>query len=310
MSNRTQRNRQHEVDKAEQEKIQRMTKKLQYAVRNGLWELCEQALQHGADPNVLYNRDSEYFGTPLIMLIVQIRTPTIPSRIKKNIIRSLLKRGADIDATKDHVLTALNIAIILNRPKIFKFLIENGANINIRALRFAFDHNRVRMCKRLRERGAGGEFEASELQACSPEMKEALGTTSDLLNKNNLSTKGPYCQVEYQDSSTNFGYMGDIFGMVQLQYDWENGLNQVRTLLIVSDQDINVTGTLQVLQNAQARRKRARRKRARLLERKRARLLESDDTSDDDDDEDGAAAAAAGESKSDSLPVQIQSLRF
>lgn len=327
MSNRTQRNRQHKVDKADQEKKKRMTKMLQHAVRDGKWNICELALQNGADPNVLYDRErvDGFYGMPLIVLIVHIRTPT---QNTINIINSLLIRGARIDAVYENKITALNAAILLNRPKIFKFLIEKGANINLHALRFAFLQHRVRMCRMLRKRGAGGIFKASELKDCSPEMKKALETTSDLLINHNLDKKGPYCVLEYQDSTKRFGYMGDIFGMAQLQYDWENGLNQVRALNITSDEVINDTGTLQVLKDARTRQKqiaqarqkqiaqkartrrnqkaRARQKRQRAQKvrtrrnqkvrtrQKRARL------------KDAPAAAAGGESKSDSLHVARQ----
>lgn len=98
------------------------------------------------------------------------------------IVRELLKRGADIDAQSDTLetgnlqLTALEAAIWYNHPAICKLLLESGANPDIQstregtALHYAFEYKQLEMADWLLDYGADPFLERKNAYNKSPPL--------------------------------------------------------------------------------------------------------------------------------------------
>lgn len=79
----------------------------------------------GADPNIAdFNGD-----TPLIKAIWSVSDNDIENEQIIQIVKALLKHGANVNARNDNGRTALFTAIYQNNTEIALCLIENGANL-------------------------------------------------------------------------------------------------------------------------------------------------------------------------------------
>lgn len=96
---------------------------LMLAGMNGYTEITTLLLEYNANPNL---GESEY-GSALATAAV---TPVVNEDVSLEVMKILLKGGANIDGQNGVGMTPLFFAAREGKVKVVKFLIENGANVN------------------------------------------------------------------------------------------------------------------------------------------------------------------------------------
>jgi|GEM_PF-2068094 ankyrin repeat protein len=97
------------------------------AVLDGNVAGIKQALDYGVNADATFYFQHRYrFAVPDTALRFSVGAG------RTDIVKLLLEKGANVDATNEYGKTALMFAIALDRTDLIKILLENGANINAR----------------------------------------------------------------------------------------------------------------------------------------------------------------------------------
>ncbi|MGJ4751420.1 ankyrin repeat domain-containing protein [Leptospira kmetyi] len=120
-----------------------------FAIRSELFEFSKLLIEQGADPNLKDEKDGK---TPLMFLLGG-------TFLKKNLdlAESILQKGADLDATSNSGSTALHFATFHNDLEAVRFLLDRGAQTNLKnrfdktPLNIAIENNHAEIVALLKE---------------------------------------------------------------------------------------------------------------------------------------------------------------
>ena len=254
-----------------------------------------------------------------------------------DIVKLLIDNGADVNNRDEDGHTALFLASVNNQTQVCKLLIKKGANIPPVPLKTAALEGRAGMCTILRLCGKGGTWDAFEFRRFSYDVLNALKIqpmdkivieVKDMIALNSINASAeekdnsPPCIIDEKEQWVM--RLDTVISYVRSGWNSPYG-TPIRTVTLLSNQDIiRINQKREQQRNKEELYASERRvekneayqealrelKEKQALERERLKREMNPQESAYQDTLRAAKRQRGNESKSDSLHVQIQSLRF